>query len=167
VPRTNIVDGFDYGELGVDPNLDPELALALRVSIEEERARQAAAAVGEAAPVNEAAAATPAAAGAAGEMATVPEGEPALEAMDEDALLQEALALSMQIDQATPAVPAVPAASAAPAAPSKALEANAEEEDDAMLDVDDPELALALQMSMAEAQPEGNQDKGDGSKNDE
>ncbi|XP_055828296.1 26S proteasome non-ATPase regulatory subunit 4 homolog isoform X3 [Solanum dulcamara] len=33
--------GYDFG---VDPNLDPELALALRVSMEEERARQAAAA---------------------------------------------------------------------------------------------------------------------------
>ncbi|PSS00470.1 26S proteasome non-ATPase regulatory subunit like [Actinidia chinensis var. chinensis] len=35
------VSDFDYG---VDPNLDPELALALRVSMEEERARQEAAA---------------------------------------------------------------------------------------------------------------------------
>ncbi|XP_074308581.1 26S proteasome non-ATPase regulatory subunit 4 homolog [Silene latifolia] len=35
------VTGFDFG---VDPNLDPELALALRVSMEEERARQEAAA---------------------------------------------------------------------------------------------------------------------------
>ncbi len=33
-------DGFDF----VDPNIDPELALALRVSLEEERARQSAAA---------------------------------------------------------------------------------------------------------------------------
>lgn len=33
--------GFDFG---VDPNIDPELALALRVSMEEERARQEAAA---------------------------------------------------------------------------------------------------------------------------
>lgn len=32
---------FDYGD--VDPNVDPELALALRVSMEEERARQEAA----------------------------------------------------------------------------------------------------------------------------
>ncbi|XLR64598.1 hypothetical protein HN51_007062, partial [Arachis hypogaea] len=31
------VSGFEFG---VDPNLDPELALALRVSVEEERARQ-------------------------------------------------------------------------------------------------------------------------------
>ncbi|THU44909.1 hypothetical protein C4D60_Mb02t12350 [Musa balbisiana] len=35
------VSGFDFG---VDPNLDPELALALRISMEEERARQEAAA---------------------------------------------------------------------------------------------------------------------------
>ncbi|XP_008788419.2 26S proteasome non-ATPase regulatory subunit 4 homolog isoform X2 [Phoenix dactylifera] len=35
------MSGFDFG---VDPNIDPELALALRVSMEEERARQEAAA---------------------------------------------------------------------------------------------------------------------------
>nr|XP_025678455.1 26S proteasome non-ATPase regulatory subunit 4 homolog [Arachis hypogaea] len=35
------VSGFEFG---VDPNLDPELALALRVSMEEERVRQEAAA---------------------------------------------------------------------------------------------------------------------------
>jgi len=38
--------GGDF-EFGVDPNLDPELALALRVSMEEERARQQAAAAKE------------------------------------------------------------------------------------------------------------------------
>jgi len=32
-------DGFEFG---IDPNLDPELALALRMSLEEENARQAA-----------------------------------------------------------------------------------------------------------------------------
>ncbi|KAK9237195.1 hypothetical protein V1525DRAFT_432964 [Lipomyces kononenkoae] len=32
--------GVDSFEFGVDPNLDPELALALRMSLEEERARQ-------------------------------------------------------------------------------------------------------------------------------
>jgi len=35
------MSGYDFG---VDPNIDPELALALRVSMEEERARQEAAA---------------------------------------------------------------------------------------------------------------------------
>lgn len=34
---------IDYRSMGVDPELDPELAMALRVSMEEERARQAAA----------------------------------------------------------------------------------------------------------------------------
>ncbi|KWU47436.1 hypothetical protein RHOSPDRAFT_30861 [Rhodotorula sp. JG-1b] len=34
--------GGESGEFGVDPNLDPELAMALRMSLEEERARQAA-----------------------------------------------------------------------------------------------------------------------------
>lgn len=34
-------------EFGVDPNLDPELAMALRVSLEEERARQVAATGGQ------------------------------------------------------------------------------------------------------------------------
>ncbi|EFN52223.1 hypothetical protein CHLNCDRAFT_54537 [Chlorella variabilis] len=166
-PRSNVVDGFDYGELGVDPTLDPELALALRVSMEEERARQAAASAaaqqagGEAAPAAEGAAAEAAPGGAdgGGEGA---EGM-AIDAMDEDALLQQALALSMQVDQATPAPAAAPAAT--PAAPSKAAaeagssaEADATPapgsgEDAAMPDlVDDPELALALQMSLAEAQ---------------
>ncbi|GAA5882112.1 hypothetical protein JCM16303_005610 [Sporobolomyces ruberrimus] len=36
--------GGDADEFGVDPNLDPELAMALRMSLQEEQARQAAAA---------------------------------------------------------------------------------------------------------------------------
>ena len=39
--------GGAYDDFGVDPNLDPELALALRVSMEEERARQEAAAAAD------------------------------------------------------------------------------------------------------------------------
>lgn len=113
-------------EFGVDPNLDPELALALRVSMEEERARQAAAAqaaaaaaaaadppaaaAGEAAVAAGAAAnaasgsaAGPAEGAAAAPAATeaAPPGAAADEAVpmeeDEDALLQQALALSMQV----------------------------------------------------------------------
>ncbi|KAG8644048.1 26S proteasome non-ATPase regulatory subunit 4 homolog isoform X2 [Manihot esculenta] len=41
LPAAAVGSDFDFG---VDPNLDPELALALRVSMEEERARQEAAA---------------------------------------------------------------------------------------------------------------------------
>ena len=43
--RTDIDQGWNgWQGMAVDPNLDPELALALRVSLEEERARQQAAA---------------------------------------------------------------------------------------------------------------------------
>lgn len=37
LPNSESVQGMNFG---IDPNLDPELALALRVSLEEERARQ-------------------------------------------------------------------------------------------------------------------------------
>ncbi len=46
-------DGNEAGgsyQFGVDPNLDPELALALRVSLEEERARQTSGPSAEGAP---------------------------------------------------------------------------------------------------------------------
>ena len=81
--------GGDF-EFGVDPSLDPELALALRVSLEEERARQnaAAAASGEGEAAAGGSAETPAPAAPADE--AIP--------MDEDALLQQALAMSMAAD---------------------------------------------------------------------
>lgn len=149
-PRANVVDGFDYGALGVDPTLDPELALALRVSMEEERARQAQQAAGGGG-------------GAAAEAAAPPEAM-AVDALDEDALLQQALALSMQVDQPTPApsgvlapTPAAPAKAAAPVAePAPAPPA-----DEDMGDIEDPELALALQMSMAEQQQQEEEEGGD------
>jgi len=68
---------------GVDPNMDPEMAMAIRMSMEEERQRQQRAA-GEA---GGAGAAAPDAGGAA-PMATGEE--------DEEALLAQAIALSMQ-----------------------------------------------------------------------
>ncbi|KAL4446273.1 hypothetical protein ABPG77_003080 [Micractinium sp. CCAP 211/92] len=171
-PRSNVVDGFDYGELGVDPTLDPELALALRVSMEEERARQAAAAAAAAQQAGGEGAGAEGE-GAAAEQAPGGEAEAegmAIDAMDEDALLQQALALSMQVEQPTPApssgpapTPAAPrkaggeAAAPTPAAPA----APAEDQAMADLEVDDPELALALQMSLAEAQqpPKEDEDK--------
>ena len=80
--------GFEFG---IDPSLDPELALALRVSMEEERARAAAAgaASGEAEAV-------PAAANQSDKQ---PQPADTAVPMDEDALLQQALAMSMQVDQ--------------------------------------------------------------------
>ena len=115
--------GFaDFG--GVDPNMDPELAMALRVSMEEERARQERAVI--------------AAAGAEGgqdaEMsdATAPAMELALS--EEDALLQQALAMSMNENDP----------------PADALEEGKQELADIETDDADEDAAMqmALQMSM-------------------
>ena len=144
-------DGYEFG---VDPNLDPELALALRVSMEEERARQNAAAreaaveSGEAGgPSGESSEAQPSKEEkqtekpeAAGAAATVD----AMEVDDEDPLLQEALAISMQ------------------AISSKEEEAVEEKPAPAKKDVvmtdEDAQLQMALQMSM-----EGTSQGGEGS----
>ncbi|KAI6039209.1 hypothetical protein EDC04DRAFT_2568623 [Pisolithus marmoratus] len=67
-------------EFGVDPNLDPELAMALRMSMEEERARQIA--------EEQARQAT------TGASQTTPSGDVATGDVDEDAMLQQALAMS-------------------------------------------------------------------------
>jgi len=127
----------DFG--GVDPNMDPELAMALRVSMEEERARQerlaaqAAAAAeeeGKDAEMSDAAPAAPQ------ESAAAPSAMD-LGLSEEEALLQQALAMSMNENE--------PAASES--------KPPAMEEDDA----DDDEAAamqLALQMSLAQAEEE-------------
>lgn len=70
-------------EFGVDPNLDPELAMVLRLSMEEERQRQQAAA--------------PSGGDAATPAPAAPPPSMPME-LDEDALLQQAIALSMQQD---------------------------------------------------------------------
>ena len=110
---------------GIDPNLDPELAMALRISMEEERARQEAAASADGA----AAEASPEAAEApAASTPKTPEA-PTDDAMDEDdALLQEALAMSMKEDEGATVEPA------------------------AMEDDDDEEMKLALAMSMQQSE---------------
>ncbi|XP_022965261.1 26S proteasome non-ATPase regulatory subunit 4 homolog [Cucurbita maxima] len=124
--------GFDFG---VDPNLDPELALALRVSMEEERARQETAAKkaaeetskqekGEAQPsgsqdttMNERAS------------AETSDAQKTSDPMDDDnALLQQALAMSMED-------------------PASSHDVRDTEMSDAAID---PELALALQLSVQE-----------------
>ncbi|KXZ52409.1 hypothetical protein GPECTOR_9g453 [Gonium pectorale] len=163
-------DGFEFG---VDPNMDPELALALRVSLEEERDRQnraaAAAAAGGAAPdaAGASGAAHAAAEGSATAAATAatPAPAPAPQAvgggdmdLDEDALLQQALAMSMDVDNAAPqpaaeAVTPAPtaAAVATPGAPLAAAAPPVADED--AMD-EDAELQLALQLSMQDAGPE-------------
>ncbi|KAM7265057.1 hypothetical protein ACFE04_002740 [Oxalis oulophora] len=75
------VSGFDFG---VDPNLDPELALALRVSMEEERARQEAAAKKAAEDATK-----------QGEGQSSSQDATMTDHDEENALLQQALAMSM------------------------------------------------------------------------
>ncbi|UYV68597.1 Pros54 [Cordylochernes scorpioides] len=86
-----IVQGEDGGgapggagtfEFGVDPNEDPELALALRVSMEEQRQRQEEQAR------------------RAAEAVSVPETVPETAGTNEEELLERALAMSMETDQA-------------------------------------------------------------------
>ncbi|TFK88062.1 hypothetical protein K466DRAFT_662577 [Polyporus arcularius HHB13444] len=99
--------GFEFG---VDPSLDPELAMALRMSMEEEQARQAAAAQqgGEASSSSAAPAPASAPAPAAAPAAPTPAAAqppaaaaaaaPEEDEEDEDAMLARALALSQQQD---------------------------------------------------------------------
>jgi 26S proteasome regulatory subunit N10 len=125
-PAANNFD--DYG--GVDPNVDPELAMALRLSLEsaenERKAREptpAEAASGQPPAASTAPAPAPAAA---------PSDAMDVEDMDED--LRAAIALSLQSQ------PSASTTSAAPP-PSASTEGG-----DAM-DVEDEDLKLALQMS--------------------
>ncbi|KAE8711718.1 Dirigent protein 15 [Hibiscus syriacus] len=110
--------GFD-----VDPNIDPELALALRVSMEEERARREAAAKRAAEEAGRQEKGEEAQPQSDSQNATSTATEKTSDPMDEDdALLKQALALSMNI----------------PGSDSSAGDAQTSEETN-----DDQELALA------------------------
>lgn len=141
--------GEGFAEFGVDPTLDPEFAWALRVSMEEERQRQDNEAKKRA---EEEAQATgdgsaPSAEGASTDapMTDAPVAAPAGE-LDEAALLEAAIAMSMPASTVTPAAAPPPVTPAAPA-PVKPAAADApmtdagEDEDEAM------QLALAMSMS--------------------
>lgn len=134
----------EYG--GVDPALDPELAMALRASAEEARAHEAALA----------AAALTASAGSAGVTnaetsgappAAAPISEGSIDFDDEEALLQAALAISMQQDSHPPAA----AVSAPVAAPASTAQENSGE----AMDVDEEEEAMrqAMLLSLGESAP--------------
>lgn len=115
---------------GVDPEMDPELAMVLRMSMEEERQRQQRAAGAEAKATGTTAAP---AAGAAMED-------------DEEALLAQAIALSMQenvdMSDATPAAAA--AGSPAPATPAAAASATAGASGAAATDASAADIDLAM-----------------------
>lgn len=135
--------GGDAGfEFGIDPAADPELALALRISMEEERARQQVADGGAPAEGGAVPAAAEGSAAAPAEAAATPAPVPAaplpmatdaavIEAMDMEDMdeeLRQALLLSMQeagpMDTSgAPAAGAAPAPAAAATEPPKPAEA--------------------------------------------
>lgn len=120
--------GGGFAEFGgIDPNMDPELAMALRISMEEERARRERMAAQGGGNSN-AATAEPAEGG----------GAPDSQLSEEEALLQQALAMSMN-----------------ESAPEEA--APADQPQDVNLTDDDAELQMALQMSMQAEQGEQQQ----------
>jgi len=139
---------------GVDPNMDPELAMALRVSMEEERARQeraaAAAAAAEESKTDEPAASGDVAgdaemtdSAAAVPSTPAPVAAPDLGLSEEEALLQQALAMSIETPTGAPAAEESKAEEATP------MEAEEDDEDAAM--------QMALRMSMM---PEGSEEEG-------
>eukprot|EP00550_Attheya_septentrionalis_P000798 CAMPEP_0198290498 /NCGR_PEP_ID=MMETSP1449-20131203/8341_1 /TAXON_ID=420275 /ORGANISM="Attheya septentrionalis, Strain CCMP2084" /LENGTH=435 /DNA_ID=CAMNT_0043989007 /DNA_START=155 /DNA_END=1462 /DNA_ORIENTATION=+ len=141
--------GFaDFG--GIDPNMDPELAMALRVSMEEERARQERVAAAAAASAEEGKeeekegmddGETAESATAAATTTTVTEnGQVEMEVSDEEALLQQALAMSMNENNDTPAEQEVATAD------EEGVEVTAGSMD--MDEDEDEAMQMALQMSM-------------------
>lgn len=150
-------DAFaDFG--GVDPNMDPELAMALRVSMEEERARQerlAAQAQAEA-PAEESkdAEMSDAAGGAAAE--SQPPSAMDLGLSEEEALLQQALAMSMNENEPPSGAGATDEADSKPAASMET-----EEDDEAAA------MQLALQMSLAQAEEDDSTTKQEESGNND
>ncbi|XP_023754254.1 26S proteasome non-ATPase regulatory subunit 4 homolog isoform X2 [Lactuca sativa] len=129
------VSGYDFG---VDPNLDPELALALRVSMEEERARQEAAAkkaADDSSKNEKQGESTSQDATMSENVASESENKKDDLMDDENALLQQALAMSMDD----------PAATTVTTRDTDMSEAAA----------DDQDLALALQLSVEEGAKDG------------
>jgi 26S proteasome regulatory subunit N10 len=125
--------GFaDFG--GVDPNMDPELAMALRVSMEEERARQERMAAQSAAQPEETKDAEMTDAPAAGSANAAASAAMDMGLSEEEALLQQALAMSMNENE--------PAAASESKEESKPAAAPMEEDDEAAA------MQMALQMSM-------------------
>ncbi|XP_050296702.1 26S proteasome non-ATPase regulatory subunit 4 [Anthonomus grandis grandis] len=117
--------GFEFG---VDPNEDPELALALRVSMEEQRQRQEA----DARKAREASGTE-----------TAPKTETIKEEPSEEALLERALAMSMEEGSTKPPATTTTTTTTAPAPKMSVDFANMTE---------DEQIAFAMQMSMQDAQ---------------
>lgn len=149
---------------GVDPNMDPELAMALRVSMEEERARQERAAAAAAAEAenngndsnNNGAEGGPMEVentNTSSDNANAASDDAGIEVSEEDALLQQALAMSMASGNDEDTSPAAEE----PNATEKDAGADGNQDTDMMEDDDeDAAMQLALQMSM---QPDAESEK--------
>ncbi|KAF5387699.1 hypothetical protein D9615_000008 [Tricholomella constricta] len=91
IPAASGSGGANQFEFGVDPSLDPELAMVLRMSMQEAQAREAAEAAASAPPAEP----TPAAQTTAAAPSSTPAAAPAEPTDDEEErLLQQALAMS-------------------------------------------------------------------------
>eukprot|EP01115_Flamella_aegyptia_P015151 TRINITY_DN909_c0_g1_i2.p1 TRINITY_DN909_c0_g1~~TRINITY_DN909_c0_g1_i2.p1 ORF type:complete len:404 (+),score=138.61 TRINITY_DN909_c0_g1_i2:41-1252(+) len=140
-PSTSSAQDFSaYG--GVDPNLDPELALALKVSLEEARAQQEA----ESKKQQD----TQPAPSATNTTNTTSSTSADTMDVDDDAELAKALALSMQQSQSAPTSEAPkPSTTNTTTTTSNTSTSTTTNQDTVMNDVDDDEeMKLALQMSM-------------------
>jgi 26S proteasome regulatory subunit N10 len=151
--------GANFGAFGgIDPNMDPELAMAIRISMEEERARQEAARKKEEGETGgSSSTAVPTTPGkilnlfiktcSAPTVASTPNAPSHnvdMGEMDDDDLLQQAIAMSMQPEQQNQNQPqATPLSSKTTQKPSDSEMKDVDEEDD---------MALALKMSMQEGQ---------------
>jgi 26S proteasome regulatory subunit N10 len=136
----------DFG--GVDPNMDPELAMALRVSMEEERARQQRLAAQQATQQQQQGSTAEESKDAEMTDATVSAMDMGLS--EEEALLQQALAMSMNENE-----------------PKNSVEDDSKPAAEMAMDEDDEAAAmqLALQMSMQTEQGD-NKEGGDQQVND-
>ncbi|CAL9124588.1 unnamed protein product [Musa textilis] len=133
--------GLSEFDFGVDPNVDPEMALALRISMEEERARQEAAAKRAAEQAAEQEKVREQASSSRDDTMAEPvsnstlmvdeKGHNLASQDDEAALLEQALAMSMDVAKS----------GSAPVADTDMSDAT----------VDDQELAYALQMSVQDS----------------
>jgi len=142
--------GFEFG---VDPNEDPELALALRVSMEEQRARQQAESGGGTG--GEEAAAAAGGGGGTPTSAAAPAAPAASDPNSDEALLQRALAMSMETDEASAGSGG--SGGSAAGTPAADLGAMTEEE----------QIAYAMRMSMQEEAGPSKKEEGEAMDTDE
>lgn len=138
------------GDLDFDESMDPELAMAIRISQEESRAAAEAQAAQTA---SDSGAATGAEAGMDFPTTMTDGGDDAMD--EEERLMQQALAMSMQASGGEADLPAPPNQesrddSAEVAAMERALGGGDDDDED---DDDDADMAAALALSMQSAQP--------------